>query len=346
MSQLATQQLDSIHSMLSAGHRSLRMERHSLILWGLSCGGLILISDNILTSEQFPELQQRALAWLLLLVLIVSGVGLVDWQLMRRVKQARDETLSFIHRQVIKVWWLLMALGVLLTFATFFYGGGYMVLAAWLVLAGVGLYVHGLFSEELLEWVGAFIIAIGIGMLVFRLNYTASQWIASSTLGIGLPLLANMLDHGRTRPSWVRLAQSLGWLVVVLIPPLIAKQLQPGRESIDLPVVTFEQFQHNPDAHQVVTLPAGSRIPLRLDVSGNIFRTEALSSLELTLNEPVQIVMEQGKPSGDWRFAWGEWSKARESYWIQIPWIKTELSPQTGPELYSRLIVETRHSEF
>jgi hypothetical protein len=41
MSQLATQQLDSIHSMLSAGHRNLRIERHSLVLWGANCGGLI-----------------------------------------------------------------------------------------------------------------------------------------------------------------------------------------------------------------------------------------------------------------------------------------------------------------
>jgi len=175
MTQLATQQLDSIHSMLSAGHRNLRIERHSLLLWGAICGGLILFSNRILTVEQFPELKQRVIAWLILLALTVSGISLLDWHLTRRAKQARDEVWSFIHRQVLKVWWLLMSVGVLLTFATFFYGGGYMIFAAWVVLTGLGLYVHGLFSEELLEWSGALIIVIGIGMLAFRLDYTASQ---------------------------------------------------------------------------------------------------------------------------------------------------------------------------
>jgi len=100
-----------------------------------------------------------------------------------------------------------------------------MIFAAWVVLAGLGLYVHGLFSEELLEWTGALIIAIGIGMLAFRLNVTASQWVAASTLGLGLPLLSAMLDRGRQRAAWVRLLQSVGWLLCVLLPPLLAQRL-------------------------------------------------------------------------------------------------------------------------
>lgn len=154
MTQQATQQLDAIHSMLSAGHRNLRIERHSLILWGISFGGLMLLSDHILTADQFPDLFQRAVAWLILLSVTVMSISLLDWQLTRRAKRLRDEAWPFIHRQVLKLWWLLMSVGALMTFATFFYGGGYMIFPAWLVLAGLGLYVHGLFSEELLEWTG------------------------------------------------------------------------------------------------------------------------------------------------------------------------------------------------
>jgi len=191
MTQLAAQQLDSIHSMLSAGQRNLRIERHSLLLWGASSGGIILFSNHILTPEQIQAPGVRAMAWLILLVLSVSGIGLLDWHLTRRAKNARDEAWSFIHRQVLKVWWLVMSIGVLLTFAMFFYGGGYMVFAAWVVLAGLGLYVHGLFSEELLEWTGALIIAIGIGMLAFTLNPVVSRWVAASTLGL-VPRLINI----------------------------------------------------------------------------------------------------------------------------------------------------------
>lgn len=343
MPQLATQQLDSIHSMLSAGHRNLRVERHSLVLWGASFGGLILASNHILTAEQFPELEQRALAWLILLALTVSGVGLLDWHLTRRAKQARDEAWSFIHRQVLKVWWLLMSVGVLLTFATFFYGGGYMILAAWVVLTGLGLYVHGLFSEELLEWTGALIIAIGIGMLAFRLNYTASQWVAASALGLGLPLLAAMLDRGRERSAWLRLVQSVGWLLCVLLPPLLTQRLASASVPPDAPLVSLEEFRKQPAAQQVVVLPAGSSIPVKVEVSGNVFRASSASVLPLVLNEPLEIMMNNGQPTGDWRFPGESWALAREANWVRIPWIKAELIPQTGPEIRASLVVETQH---
>lgn len=343
MSQLATQQLDSIHSMLSAGHRNLRVERHSLVLWGASFGGLILVSNRILTAEQFPQLEQRALAWLILLALTVSGIGLLDWHLTRRAKQARDEAWSFIHRQVLKVWWLLMSVGVLLTFATFFYGGGYMIFAAWVVLTGLGLYVHGLFSEELLEWTGALIIAIGIGMLAFRLNYTASQWVAASTLGLGLPLLAAMLDRGRKRSAWLRLVQSVGWLLCVLIPPLLTQRLASASVPPDAPLVSLEEFRKQPAAQQVVVLPAGSSIPVKVEVSGNVFRASNASVLPLVLNEPLEIMMNNGQPTGDWRFPGESWALAREANWVRIPWIKAELIPQTGPEIRASLVVETQH---
>ncbi|BBI99856.1 hypothetical protein FGKAn22_15490 [Ferrigenium kumadai] len=343
MPQLATQQLDSIHAMLSAGHRNLRIERHSLVLWGASSGGLILASNSILTPEQFPVLEQRAIAWLILLALTLSGVSLFDWHLTRRAKQARDEAWSFIHRQVLKVWWLLMSVGVLLTFATFFYGGGYMIFAAWVVLTGLGLYVHGLFSEELLEWSGALIIAIGIGMLAFRLNFIASQWVAASTLGLGLPLLAAMLDRGRERPAWLRMVQSVGWLLCVLIPPLLAQRLASASVPTEAPLVSLEEFRKQPVAQQVILLPAGSSIPVKVEVSGNVFRASNASVLPLVLNEPLEIMMNNGQPTGDWRFPGDSWALAHETNWIRIPWIKAELLPQTGPEIRASLVVETHH---
>jgi hypothetical protein len=205
------------------------------------------------------------------------------------------------------VWWLLMSVGVLLTFATFLYGGGYMIFAAWVVLTRLGLYVHGLFSEELLEWAGALIIAIGIGMLAFRLNYTASQWVTASTLGVGLPILAAMLDRGRQRAAWVRLAQSAGWILCVLMPPLLTQRLANASVSPNAPVVSLDEFRKRPATQQIAVLPAGSIIPVKVEVSGVVFRASNASVLPLVLNEPIEIEMNNGLPTRKWRFAGESW---------------------------------------
>ncbi len=343
MPQFAAQQLDSIHSMLSAGQRNLRVERHSLVLWGLSCGILILIRDRIFTAEQFPSLKQQAFAWLILLALTVSGVALIDWHLTRHVKQARDETWSFIHRQILKVLWLLMSIGVLLTFATFFYGGGHMTLSAWVVLCGIGLYVHGLFSEELLEWIGVLMIAIGIGMLGLHLHYPELKWVAASTLGLGLPLLATMLDHGQNRSAWFRLIQSAGWLLCVLLPLLLAQRISATDMPPNTPVVSLEEFRQHPDRQQVVALPAGSTIPVKIEVSGNVFNAGKTTWFPLVLNAPVEVMMSNGQSTGYWRSPGANWESASETYSISIPWIKTELTAQHGAEVRTSLIVETQH---
>ena len=341
MTQTANQQLDAIHSMFSAGHRNLRVERHSLMLWGVGCGSLILASSHILTSEQYPDVKQRAFAWLILLTLAVSGIAMLDWHLTRRVKQARDETWSFIHQQVLKVLWLLMAVGVLLTFATFFYGGGHMIFASWVVLVGLGLYVHGLFSEELLEWVGAIAIVIGIAMLAFRLNYPDLQWVSASTLGLGLPLLTLMLDRGRERAAKVRLLQSVGWLLCVLVPPLLVHHFGAREPLQEAPVVSLEEFRHQSGALQAVSLPAGTSIPVKVELSGNMFRSDEPVAFPLVLNEPLIIMMNDGKPTGDMRSPGGGWMHWQDSLQIVIPLIKAEYDPKSGAGIRSSLVVKT-----
>lgn len=61
------QQLHAIQAMLNAGQRNLRMERHTLLLWGIPAGVLFALCEHILTPAQLPDLNQRALAWLVLI---------------------------------------------------------------------------------------------------------------------------------------------------------------------------------------------------------------------------------------------------------------------------------------
>lgn len=333
------QQLDAIHAMLAAGHRNLRIERHSLLLWGLPAGLLFALSESILTPQQLPDTTQRALAWLTLLGGVLLTVGTLDWWWTQRVKQARDEAWSFVHRQVQKVWWLLMGLAALSTFAMFFFGGGYMVCTLWLVVAGLGLYLHGLFSEELLEWIGVTLILIGIGCLFAGLPFESMRWIASAVFAIGLPLLALMLDRGRHRAAPVRLGQLLGWLVAVLALPLwLERQAQAA--PIEAPTISLEDFRSGalPGPAVAVRLPAGTPVPVAIDVAGDVFQGSAV--LPLTLAQPLELLVRDGKLSGDARYPGEAWLPARQARWIQIPWLRAELDPNGGPRIRGQLIVQ------
>lgn len=341
MTENAARQIGAIHSMLSAGHRNLRIERHSLVLWGLAGGLLFSFSEHILTPEQLPHTEQRATAWLLLISAVLGATGIADWRLTREVKAARDETWSFVHRQMMKVLWLLMAIGALLTFAMFFFGGGYMVCAAWLVLIGISLYVHGLFSEELLEWAGVLVILIGIASLGFNLSFTTMKWISASVFGIGLPLLALLLDHGRRRPIWQRSIQSMTWILLVLTPPLVAHRIAVAAPLPDAPQHSLATFRQNPQqtGAQIIALPAGTVVPVNIEVSGELFRNTPSPVLPLTLARPVEVMMIDGRLTGDLRLPDEPWSLAREARWISIPWIKADLSIENGPAVHTRLII-------
>lgn len=189
---------------------------------------------------------------------------------------------------------------------------------------------------------GALIIAIGICILAFSLNHTDSHWVAASTLGLGLPLLSMMLDRGKQRTSWVRLVQSVGWLLCVLTPPLLAQRfVSVGVELPQMPTVTLNEYLKHPKIQQIVNLSAGATIPVKVEVSGDLFRASQTSILPLILKEPIEIVMNDGLATGDWRHPGESWTAAPN--WIHIPWIKAELTPQTGPQIRTSLVVETQH---
>jgi len=347
MPHLVTQQLDSIHSMLSAGNRNLRIESHTLILWGLTGGILSLFSDNILTYKQFPDNTLHALAWLLLLLISFGGVAIIDWHLTRRAKQVRDETWSFIHKQVIKIFWLLISVGTLLTFATFFFGGGYMVFGVWIILTGMILFVHGLFSEEMLEWAGALMILIGVMTLGFQLPFETTKWIAASSFGIGCPLLALMLDKGRSLPSWKRLLQSTIWVVAVLALPLLAHRnvaFSAMAYMPEMPAMSLSSYLQLSDVSglHLVTIPAGTEIPVKLEVVSDIFDNTSNPIFPLKTTTPIEVALRDGKLTGDTRFIGGTWLTAEKTMTIQIPWIKAELTPDNGAVLRSSLIVNVR----
>lgn len=338
-----TQQLTAIHAMLAAGHRNLWVERHTLWLWGIPPGVLFALSESILTQEHFPVVTERAFAWLGLITSVLLTIAVTDWHLTRKIKASRDEAWSFIHRQVIKVQWLIMGMAALATFASFFYGGGYMICAVWLVFLGLSLYMHGLFSEELLEWIGALCILIGVASLFAGLPYETMRWVVAAVFGFGLPLLAFMLDRGRHRSAPIRLLQMLAWLTAVLIVPICLEQRANRLDIPDIKPMTLQAFvaQAPSIGEVVVALPAGTRIPVEIEVGGDLFASSGEKPvLPLTLDRPIELLLRDGQLTGDVRVAGEPWQQSRQARWISIPWLKAELSSTRGPVVTGSLIVQ------
>jgi hypothetical protein len=328
-----TTQLDAIHSMLAAGHRCIRMRRHSLILWGLAGGVLCLATEYIITPARFPEHWLRALALLLFLGFLLGIVAAVDYRYTRHRVSRSDESLPFVEQQVRKVLWLLVAMGIAFTFATAFFGGGYMKFIVWLVLFGLGIYVHGLFSEQILEWVGIAMIVLGVAALVLSVPYLLTQWLAASAFGLGMPLLSTMLDRGHARSGPVRLAQCALWLAVVLAPPALAYQWWKSRDLPAAPLMSLDAYrrQSSSPAAAVVALPAGTRVPLKVRIGGGVVEDNREMILLLTLARPLELSTRDGKTDGLFREAGGEWKRRAYDLWVRAVEMEGTLTPSAGP---------------
>lgn len=321
--------------MLTAGHRSICIPAHTLFLWGGAGGILALAADLLITEERFPVIWQRNVALLFLLSVVLSGVALADFGFTRQRLQARDESLSFVHAQITKVWWLLIGMGVLFTFATGVYGGSYMVFGVWLVLIGLGLYVHGLFSDQILEWVGILIILLGIGSMLPQLGYLPAKWLTASVLGLGFPALVLMLGRGTQWPLAKKL-NALGlWLLWVAIPPALGYYTCERIVEPVGPVISLSAFgrQSPAPAEQIIQIPSGTISPLKIRMQSNLLHTDEQSELPMRLTQPLQISMINGVPDGRFRAGDGEWKRGRFDIMVSVEKMAVDIQPGKAPAL-------------
>ena len=306
-------------------------------------GGLLVVfTDWVISESRFPVHWQRAVAEFLWLSVVLSLTGIVDYHYTREHIRARGETLSFTHSQVIKVWWLLIAMGVLITFGVNFFGGGYMVYGVWLVLLGLGLYVHGLFSEQILEWIGVIMILLGIVPLALKLPFEELKWLTAATFGIGMPSLSFMLDGGESRRTFKRLSQSVAWLSVVLAPAAVAYHYVEPNRWTGAPVLSLEKYrqQQTHAEEQVVALSSDTVVPLRIKIEGNLLKADQTISIPLQLARSLEVITVDDKLDGRFRVADGEQVYGRSSLRLIFSELQASLSPANGPTVKATLNVD------
>ncbi|MFV2058780.1 MAG: hypothetical protein ACC707_20145 [Thiohalomonadales bacterium] len=339
-------QLDDIHSMLSSGHRSFRLERHTLVLWGVAAAILILAIPALFEPELFDARWQRMLGQNSVIVFVLLGVGVLDFKLTRRARAQRNETVSFVQQQLTKVWWLLVGLAVVINIGMNFFGGGYIFLAVAMLITGIALYVQGLFSQQLLCWVGVMMIMLGLLSVALKIPHAEMQWLAASVFGLGLPAIGWLFTRPDIRLNMQRrLLVSVLWLAIVVAPALLAYSFSKNTLDPNLPILSLQQYRQSaePLTAQVIRLPAGSVIPLHVQISGDVLEGTVQGTLDMKLSRNVELVVEDNKLEGRFRIDDGVWKQRLYNYRVRAIKRDMRVTKEEGIQANMHLRISTNN---
>lgn len=346
--------LAALQSLLVAGHRPIQMRPGSLVRWGLAFALLAGSTDPLL---RLPVLQgQPALQAAVAMLWLGAGIGLtawLDWRAVQAAATQADETLPFVQVQISKVWMLLLAAGVLYTGSTFFFGGAYQVYMVWLALVGLGLFLHGLFSQELVEWAGAAVFLMALLVLMSGLPLAWHRPLVVSTSGIAMPLLGWLLHRSASplpnlRRSMTCMVSAMGLLAASVLPAMAAVQWSQSLAlPPDIPVYSQKALLQLGDdparwpRYVALHVAAGTPVELKLDIDGGVLRSVPTSArLSYTFTQDMDVLLIDGKLSHHIRLGGQDWQDS--AGWLRITELDftPDLSQPGGLALHSRARIE------
>jgi len=337
------EQLDAIHSMMASGQYSVRIERHTLILWGLGIAFLITVTGSIFTLERFPVFWQKIAAAHFFITAVLISIGIWDFRLTLRARRIRDETLSFVQMQLTKVWWLLIILIVMVNLGTNIFGGEPIFLSILLGLIGLALYIQGLFSQQMLSWIGTMMMIIGIVMVVLGVPFPMQEWLAAGVFGIGFPFLAFILDKTESKHSLKRrFIAACVWLILVIVPSVVVYQWEIRNVNPEVTEIGLSQYRSqtiSPTDTQVVRIPSGFIVPIQIELVGDLIEDNKAITIPFKLSRSVDIAVKDNKPDGRFRVAEGEWKKHVYSLTARVTELRSTIEPIQGPKIYIKVKV-------
>ena len=208
-------QLEAIHAMLAAGNCAIRVEPHTFVLWGLVGAFWVLAEGWYFTAARFPIYWQRGVAQKVVFGVAVAATAVADVLITKRARRQRDESYPFIQRQIGKLALLLFGLGLASGVTAWFLEEKSEIFVFWLVLIGLILYSHGLFSGRFLEWAGLSLMALAAAAVVLRVPFEGTRCLLAAASGVGLPLVGLLTTPLSRRPLITRLGALCVWTAAV-----------------------------------------------------------------------------------------------------------------------------------
>ena len=191
----------------------------------LACAIWLMLNRLCFSAANFPVLWQRAAFEELSLAGVIALAAVIDFRVTQRRRHQRDESYPFIQRQVGKLSLLLAAVGVAAAFGAWFFSWVVLIFVLWTAIIGVVLFIHGLFSEQFLEWAGLAVIAVALATMALNVPVEGTRWLLISTCGVGLPALGLLLRPLARWPFALRLLCVLAWAGLVSVVAFLAWRL-------------------------------------------------------------------------------------------------------------------------
>jgi len=324
-----TSQIDVIESMLATGHRSIRLERHTLILWGLTTAFLILFVKNVFTPDLIPEIWQRSLTMNLFIAVVVFGIGYWDLRLTRRKRELRDETISFVQKQLTKVWWLIIGLIILINLGMDLFVGKYLFYPILIAFAGLGFFIQGLFSQQFLAWNGIVLILLSLAIIILQIPYLTIEWLTIITAALGMPVMAWLMDLQDVQKKLsYRVIASVLWVTVITIPTWYIHQERYHDPDSGIQHIAFQEYSEHKmkNTSIVVNIPAGTHIPLEVTIQGDTLETFTTTAVPLVLKRSIDLTAKNGKFDGRYRINNGNWLLPDQKFRLRKEKLETVLT--------------------
>lgn len=341
-------QLEAIHAMMDKGQRSVRIEPHTLIAWGFVSAGLILFFEYFLPLNTFPERWQHHVFETITITVVLALVGIWDYRRTRAVRRRRDETISFVQKQVTKIWWFLIGLVIFINLGMNFFGGGFIFFPLVLVILGLALYVQGLFSQTMIAWIG--IILIAAGFLVLALNFPpkVTSWLAIFVLGLGFPALAYCVNKPFFQEAgvWQRAKLALAFVLLVSVPWIAVYHFIRVTGFMDVETISLSDYADLTEDQLValhnVRINAGSEIPIHIEIQSAVLQGgKADVRVPLKIADHLDLAVKDEHPTGFFRIGDGAWQQYGHTFRLRVFEWKSFLTRNEGPKMEIKMKMST-----
>ncbi len=340
-------QIDNIHAMLDSGHHSVRIEKHTFLIWGLGGAAVVLFMEWFGAQEFLKTYWQNNIAIYAIGAGALSIIAFLDHRKTRDIRKERAESVSFTQAQLIKLWWVAVGLCILTGFGMAFMDLALLTYPISLLIFGAVFYTHGLFSRQPLSLSGVLMVVaavIGISLAVSKvLPYMTLQYLGISVFGIGLPLFAFLTDEPkRFSTALGKTGFSLGWLMTVFLPVFLVHFIAGQVSTPTGMVIVLSDFTANKAQYSkgryIVRIPSGTKVPLMVSLEGKSLALDGNAPIAAHVTADIQVSLKDGKPDGRVKAGdagWTDWDKRGWPLWLKD--VKAELTSEKGPHAVLKL---------